>query len=129
MYASICKRMYGFNNWVALPAVWIICVDQRNLSSHTVHASLHCRVQAAHHVSMRERLVAAVDEIKSVMESMHGIFKGDSEEVQREWVRFTAKVDKKMEDALRHTVKKSLQVRGCVAFHGGWKDGRPLWET
>jgi hypothetical protein len=38
------------------------------------------------------------------------IFEGDSEEVQREWVRFRQKVDKKMEDALRHTVKKSLQV-------------------
>lgn len=37
------------------------------------------------------------------------IFEADSEEVQREWVRYTQKVDKRMEEALRHTVKRSLQ--------------------
>jgi predicted Holliday junction resolvase-like endonuclease len=42
------------------------------------------------------------------------IFDADSEEVQREWVRYTKKVDKKMEDAVRHTIKKSLQVIGSV---------------
>jgi hypothetical protein len=45
------------------------------------------------------------------MATIHKFFEGDSEEVQREWVRFTQKIDKRMEDALRHTVKKSLQVR------------------
>ena len=59
---------------------------------------------------MREKLVHAVDEIRSVMTSINEIFKSDSEEVQREWIRFTQKVDKKMEEALRHTIKKSLQV-------------------
>ncbi len=39
------------------------------------------------------------------------VFENDSEEVQREWVKYTQKVDKKMEEALRYTVKKSLQVR------------------
>jgi hypothetical protein len=29
------------------------------------------------------------------------IFESDSEEVQREWVKYTIKVDKRMEDALR----------------------------
>ncbi len=42
------------------------------------------------------------------------IFEADSEEVQREWVRFTQKIDKKLEDALRHTVKKSLQVQSLT---------------
>lgn len=37
------------------------------------------------------------------------IFETDSEDVQREWVRYTQKVDKKMEEALRHTIKRSLQ--------------------
>jgi dynein heavy chain len=61
-------------------------------------------------VQMREKLVNAVDEIRTVMSSIYDIFRADSEEVQREWVRFTQKVDKKMEEALRHTIKKSLQV-------------------
>ena len=29
--------------------------------------------------------------------------------MQREWVGFTQSVDKKLEEALRHTVKRSLQ--------------------
>ena len=37
------------------------------------------------------------------------IFEDDSEEVHREWVKYTQKIDKKLEDALRHTVKRSLQ--------------------
>lgn len=41
---------------------------------------------------------------------MHGAFAVDGEEVQREWVRYTARVDAKLEDALRATVKRSLQV-------------------
>lgn len=44
------------------------------------------------------------------------IFDADSEEVQREWVRYTRKVDKKMEDAVRYTIKKSLQVGFCVCI-------------
>jgi hypothetical protein len=49
---------------------------------------------------------------------MHAAFEGDGEEVQREWVRFTQRVDKRLEEALRATVKRSLQVgrrggRGC----------------
>lgn len=56
-------------------------------------------------------------EIRSTLASMAKVFEQDGEEVQREWVRFTAKVDKKLEEALRHTVKRSLQVsRG-----GGWQ--------
>ncbi len=59
---------------------------------------------------MKERLVSAVDEIREIMASIHRVFEQDSEDVQREWVRFTQKVDRKLEDALRHVVKKSLQV-------------------
>eukprot|EP00983_Pelagomonas_calceolata_P094311 1157875-Pelagomonas_calceolata.AAC.1 len=41
-----------------------------------------------------------------------------SEEVQREWVRYTRKVDKKLEDAVRHMVKRSLQrVAHAFALH------------
>lgn len=60
--------------------------------------------------------MAYVDEIRETMASMYKIFEADSEEVQREWVRYTQKVDKRMEEALRHAVKRSLQVRGLAAY-------------
>lgn len=48
-------------------------------------------------------------EIQTTLAEVHVFFEADSEDVQREWVKFTVKVDKKVEDALRHTVKRSLQ--------------------
>jgi hypothetical protein len=41
------------------------------------------------------------------------IFESDSEEVQREWVKYTIKVDKRMEDALRYA---SLQPATLWSF-------------
>lgn len=67
-------------------------------------------LQSAHHAQVKEKLVASVGEIREIMASIYRVFEADSEEVQREWVKYTQKVDKKMEDALRYTVKKSLQV-------------------
>lgn len=61
-------------------------------------------------LQIQEKMVAAVSEIKECMDSIHRVFEQDSEEVQREWVRYTQKIDKKVEDAIRYTVKKSLQV-------------------
>ena len=70
---------------------------------------------------MRDKLVHAVEEIKSVLASVYEIFRSDSEEVQREWVKYTNKVDKKMEDALRFSIKKSLQVGSVQHGAGGGK--------
>lgn len=57
----------------------------------------------------KARLVEAHAGIDAALREMHTAFAGDGEEVQREWVRFTARVDKRLEDALRATVKRSLQ--------------------
>ncbi len=63
---------------------------------------------------IREKLVAAVGEIGETLRGIHRIFEQDSEEVQREWVRFTQKVDRKLEDTLRMVIKRSLQASGDV---------------
>jgi hypothetical protein len=57
----------------------------------------------------KERLVSSFKEIQHTLAELHDLFAGDGEEVQREWVKFTVKADKKVGDALRHTVKRSLQ--------------------
>jgi dynein heavy chain len=67
--------------------------------------SLHSTVA----VQAKERLVSSFKKIQSTLADLHDLFEGDSEEVQREWVKFTVKADKKVEEALRHTVKRSLQ--------------------
>ena len=87
---------------------WVLFLFTRKTGYGVVRMRAACAVAC---LQVREKLVHAVDEIKEVMASAYRIFENDSEEVQREWVRYTQKVDKKMEDALRYTVKKSLQVR------------------
>jgi len=67
--------------------------------------------------------------IDAALREMHAAFEGDGEEVQREWVRFTQRVDKRLEEALRATVKRSLQVGGggCAGGRGWWSWGCRLW--
>lgn len=65
--------------------------------------------QSIHHAQVKQFFERSYGEIKEAMSLISKFFETDSEEVQREWVRYTGKIDKKMEDALRHTVKKSLQ--------------------
>ena len=65
--------------------------------------------QQAHTAAMRDRLSRLVEEVKEAIEQVRETFAKDSEEVQREWVKFTQKLDKKVEDSLRYCVKRSLQ--------------------
>lgn len=57
----------------------------------------------------QQRLLTDLQEIQHTLVEMHTFFESDGEEVQREWVRFTAQVDKKVEAVLHHAVKRSLQ--------------------
>ncbi|WIA33430.1 hypothetical protein OEZ86_006562 [Tetradesmus obliquus] len=83
----------------------LINVEKKKLYDYTEFEA----VQAKHHAMAKERLVSSLWEIQTTLAELHDLFEGDGEEVQREWVKFTVKADKKVEDALRHTVKRSLQ--------------------
>ena len=65
--------------------------------------------QDAHRANVQAKFEVAVKEIQDTMNTTYTTFAHDSEEVQEEWIKYTQKVDKKMETALKHTVKKSLQ--------------------
>lgn len=47
-------------------------------------------------------------QIKETLEHVHQIFQNDSEDVQQEWAHLTHRIDNKIFDALRSTVKRSL---------------------
>ena len=66
-------------------------------------------IQQAHTLTMRDRLAHLVEEVKEAIDQVKETFAKDSEEVQKEWVKFTQKVDRRVEDALRFSVKRSLQ--------------------
>jgi len=83
----------------------LLSVEKKAIYQHSQFQEL----QKDHHEHAREKLVAAAEEVTEIMANIYKIFEADSEEVQREWVRYTRKVDKKLEDAVRHMVKRSLQ--------------------
>ena len=47
--------------------------------------------------------------MRDLMRTTHETFRSEVDEVQREWAAFVASIDRGVEDALRTTVKKSLQ--------------------
>ncbi|KAK9846646.1 hypothetical protein WJX81_008333 [Elliptochloris bilobata] len=64
--------------------------------------------QAQHRDLMQARLERAHAGIVEVLQHLYTFFASDSDEVHREWARFTVKVDRRVEDALRGAVRRSL---------------------
>ena len=58
---------------------------------------------------MRDKLQQVHLSMRDLMRSTHETFRSEVEEVQREWASFVEQIDRGVEDALRQTVKKSLQ--------------------
>jgi dynein heavy chain len=83
----------------------LISVEKKKIYEATDFQETHY----AHSLAMRERLSRLVEEVKEAIDQVRETFSKDSEEVQREWVKFTQKIDKRVEDSLRHCVKRSLQ--------------------
>ena len=65
--------------------------------------------QTQHREVVSAKFSEAHREMRENLAKTHETFANDSEDVQAEWVKHTRKVDKKLEDALRTTVKRSLQ--------------------
>ena len=65
--------------------------------------------QVAHRNWVKDSFDKAFKDISDTMTSTFEIFANDSDEVKEKWVQYTQKIDKRMEDSLRLTVKRSLQ--------------------
>lgn len=75
---------------------------------HLYQLSEFQEAQVAHREEARLRFQSAAEDIREQLETIRGMFATDGDEVQLEWRKFTQRVDKRMEDALRATVKRSL---------------------
>ena len=99
----------------------LVSVEKKKLYDHAEFE----KMQVDHREVAKQKFERAFEEIKKYMTSTYQIFSGDSEEVQREWLNFTRKIDKKLEDSLRTTVKKSLQELSRV-LNGDKKSEVPV---
>ncbi|XP_077357601.1 dynein axonemal heavy chain 2 isoform X2 [Festucalex cinctus] len=65
--------------------------------------------QRTHRQRQHEQLRSALQRIIDIMTDIHNTFSKDGPEVQEHWVRYTEKVDKMLEEALRSNIKRSMQ--------------------
>lgn len=67
--------------------------------------------QVQHQARVKAALEAAHDDIIETMKTSYEFFadQANMPDIQREWTRYVKKIDQKVEDALRTTVKRSLQ--------------------
>lgn len=84
--------------------------------------------QRAHAEQVRRALEATHGEVKSTMLHAFEVFRTDADDVQAEWLRFVEKVDRMLEEALRTTVKRSLQELSRAINGDARTDVQPLFK-
>ena len=118
------QSVQSIKNCCATIASTLLVKIQRK---HTYPMEEFEKVQSDHRVVVRQKLQVAHEQIVNTMKLVFEDFKRDyvtSTDVQREWRLFVEKVEKDIDDALRQTVKRSLQEIS-KAIVGDTKTGDP----
>ncbi|POM79920.1 Dynein heavy chain, partial [Phytophthora palmivora] len=84
--------------------------------------------QVIHRKTIEKQLREAYQTISNTMTATYEHFASGPPEVQREWNRFVERSDKMLEDALRQSVKKSLQELSKAINGDAKTDPRPLFR-
>ncbi|XP_047688045.1 dynein axonemal heavy chain 2 isoform X1 [Prionailurus viverrinus] len=64
--------------------------------------------QREHRVAVQQKLMGLYQDVVAIMTNSYEVFKNDGPEIQQQWIRYTIRLDRMMEDALRLNVKWSL---------------------
>ena len=67
-------------------------------------------LQKEHSIRIKAFLNESASHIAQCMTKVYTYFETDSDEVQREWIRYTKRIDDKIVEALKTAVRKSLQL-------------------
>ncbi|KAI9101992.1 dynein heavy chain and region D6 of dynein motor-domain-containing protein [Phlyctochytrium arcticum] len=81
-----------------------------------------------------EKLVAVHENIRSTLQTTYEVFRNDGKEIHSHWIKYIEKIDGTVEDALRGSVKRSLQeINKAINGEGKSRDGRtevqPLFKV
>ena len=85
--------------------------------------------QARHRQRVRAKLLECHNSTKSIMKQMYEHFRQDPVDVQREWAMFTKETDKRVQDSLRKTVRKSLHELSRAINGDAKNDPQPLFKV
>jgi dynein heavy chain, axonemal len=83
---------------------------------------------------VRTSLSKTFEEIKNTLQNMYDVFRNDGREVYTHWIKYIQKIDTRIEDAARATVKKSLlEISKAINGEGKNRDGggeiHPLFKV
>ena len=92
------------------------------------------RLQSDYRIVARDKLLNCFDNIKQTLTSMFEVFRNDGREVYHHWVLYVEKIDKSVEEALRMTIKRSLQeISKSINGEGKSREGateiHPLFKV
>jgi len=85
--------------------------------------------QARHRERVRAKLLECHNSTKNIMKQMYEHFRHDPADVQREWALFTKETDKRVQDSLRKTVRKSLHELSRAINGDAKNDPQPLFKV
>ncbi|KAI8915474.1 dynein heavy chain and region D6 of dynein motor-domain-containing protein [Powellomyces hirtus] len=83
---------------------------------------------------IREKLIAVHENIRNTLHTTYDAFRNDGKEVYGHWIRYIDKIDAMVEEALRTSVKRSLQeINKAINGEGKSRDGgvevQPLFKV
>ncbi|XP_042770547.1 dynein axonemal heavy chain 2 isoform X3 [Panthera leo] len=64
--------------------------------------------QREHRVAVQQKLMGLYQDVVAIMTNSYEVFKNDGPEIQQQWILYTIRLNRMMEDALRLNVKWSL---------------------
>uniref|UniRef100_A0A452F4R1 Dynein axonemal heavy chain 2 n=1 Tax=Capra hircus TaxID=9925 RepID=A0A452F4R1_CAPHI len=85
--------------------------------------------QREHRAAMQQKLMSLHQDVVAIMTNSYEVFKNDGPEIQQQWMLYTIRLDRMMEDALRLNVKWSLLELSKAINGDGKTTPNPLFRV
>ncbi|XP_060146271.1 dynein axonemal heavy chain 2 isoform X6 [Globicephala melas] len=85
--------------------------------------------QREHRAVVQQKLVSLHHDVVAIMTNSYEVFKNDGPEIQQQWLQYTIRLDRMMEDALRLNVKMSLLELSKAINGDGKTTPNPLFQV
>ncbi|XP_037663926.1 dynein heavy chain 2, axonemal isoform X2 [Choloepus didactylus] len=85
--------------------------------------------QKDHRAAVQQKLISLHQDVVGIMTNSYEVFKNDGSEIQHQWMLYTIRLDRMMEDALRMNVKWSLLELSKAINGDGKTTPNPLFQV
>ncbi|KAB1265173.1 Dynein heavy chain 2; axonemal, partial [Camelus dromedarius] len=85
--------------------------------------------QREHRAAVQQKLTSLHQDVVAIMTNSYEVFKNDGPEIQQQWMLYTIRLDRMMEDALRLNVKWSLLELSKAINGDGKTSPNPLFRV